>query len=401
LTVEEPSIGERIRALRGGVMTQHELAATADVSVDLVRKLEQGRRHTASITSLHKIAKALDVDTAELLARATPLASADLDCGVVAMRHALTSIDGLLGEVEEDGEKVSVLESKRTVAYAWGCYWTGRYEMLAGLLPSLLAQVRAARRAAICAERAAAAELSAELHQVAACTLVHLGYADPAFLALRDGLAAAEEGDDELRPATLRCSLSWLLLTQGRYAEASNLAQRTAIAMEPQGDVPPAHLSVWGSLLVTAATATARDGAVLAARNLLQVAGEVADRIGHDRTDYQSPFGPSQVVMQTVDVHVVTEEHTSALDAARRMAPDAALPTAARARHLADVAYAHARLGHDSEALGTLLTMERTAPAWTRYQSLPRQVVRELMRRERGGRATKLRELACRLGVTA
>jgi hypothetical protein len=64
------------------------------------------------------------------------------------------------------------------------------------------------------------------------------------------------------------------------------------------------------------------------------------------------------------------------------------------------VAQAHARLGHDSEALATLLTMERTAPAWTRYQSLPRQVVRELM--GRGSlRASKLRELACRLGVTA
>jgi transcriptional regulator with XRE-family HTH domain len=398
--VDEPSIGERIRTLRAGVMTQHELAVTADVSVDLVRKLEQGRRHTASISSLHKIARALQVDTAELLARATPLPSSQLDCGIVAMRHALTSIDVLFDEAGEDGEPVSVAEAKRTVEYAWGCYWAGRYEMLAGLLPGLLCQVRAARRAASIAERASAAELSAELHQVAACTLVHLGYPDPAFLALRDGLAAAEEGDDELRPATLRCSLAWLLLTQGRYAEATAVAQRTAATVEPRGDVSAAHMSVWGSLLITAATAAGRDGAVSAARHLLEVADHAAARIGHDRTDYQSPFGPSQVVMQTVDVHVVTDEFTEALAAARRMPPDAALPTAARARHLADVAQAHARLGHDSEALATLLTMERTAPAWTRYQSLPRQVVRELM--GRGSlRASKLRELACRLGVTA
>ncbi|MGA9311977.1 MAG: helix-turn-helix transcriptional regulator [Pseudonocardiaceae bacterium] len=50
-------------------MTQDDLAAAAGVSTDLIRKLEQGRRHTASIGSLHRIAAALDVDLGELLGR--------------------------------------------------------------------------------------------------------------------------------------------------------------------------------------------------------------------------------------------------------------------------------------------------------------------------------------------
>ncbi|MGH3901803.1 MAG: helix-turn-helix domain-containing protein [Pseudonocardiaceae bacterium] len=59
-------IDERIKNLRNGVvMTQDDLAAAAGVSTDLIRKLEQGRRHTASIGSLHRIAAALDVDLGE------------------------------------------------------------------------------------------------------------------------------------------------------------------------------------------------------------------------------------------------------------------------------------------------------------------------------------------------
>lgn len=62
------SIGERIRAFRDGWMTQQQLATRADVSVDLVRKLEQEQRHTASVPSLQALAAALDTDPATLLA---------------------------------------------------------------------------------------------------------------------------------------------------------------------------------------------------------------------------------------------------------------------------------------------------------------------------------------------
>jgi transcriptional regulator with XRE-family HTH domain len=54
-------LGARIRQLRGRLLSQRELADKAQVSVELIRKLEQGRRHTASIGSLQRIARALDV----------------------------------------------------------------------------------------------------------------------------------------------------------------------------------------------------------------------------------------------------------------------------------------------------------------------------------------------------
>ncbi len=119
--------------------------------------------------------------------------------------------------------------------------------------------------------------------------------------------------------------------------------------------------------------------------------------MGVDRHDYETYFGPSQVVMQTVDVGVVTEDYAGALDAAKRMPRGTTLPLASRCRHLADQALAHARLGHAQQAVDALLTAESMGPDWIRHQTLPRRIVGELLERDRQSR---LRSLARRLSVT-
>ena len=63
-----PHIGERLarlRAWRG--MTQEELACAAGTGVDVVRRLEQGVRASARLTTLTALAGALDVPVADLL----------------------------------------------------------------------------------------------------------------------------------------------------------------------------------------------------------------------------------------------------------------------------------------------------------------------------------------------
>ena len=96
MSVGPSTIGERIRQLRlqrDPQMTQRELAERAGVSVDLISKLEQGRKQTALLVSLHKIARALDVDASMLLARPSRIDVADdaQDHGVLAIRRAITS----------------------------------------------------------------------------------------------------------------------------------------------------------------------------------------------------------------------------------------------------------------------------------------------------------------------
>lgn len=395
--VTDKSIGQRIRELRGKVLTQRQLAELAGVSVDLVRKLEQGSRQTASIGSLQKLARALDVDLANLIGQTAAMPSGDLSAGVVAIRRSLTPVDDLLDDVVVEAEALTVDAGQRALDYAWGAYWSGRYDLLGSLLPTMLPQLRATAHAAKSADRERSFDLLARVYWLTGSTLVHFGQTDPAYLAIRQALAAVDHAGDELLAATLRGSVAWQLLVQGRYEESRRVAVKTAENIQPIGGVSLPHLSVFGSLTILAANAAGRDGLELEARALVDTAREVSGRMGVDRKDYEAYFGPSQVVMQAADVHVVTENYAAALEAAKQMPPNSTLPLAARARHLADQALAHARLGNGGRALDALLAAERIGPDWIKYQTLPRRIVAELLDRDR---RAPLRNFALRLGVT-
>ncbi|MGH3930303.1 MAG: helix-turn-helix domain-containing protein [Pseudonocardiaceae bacterium] len=393
----EPIIGKRIRELRHPRYTQIDLAVAADVSVDVIRKLEQGRRHTASIATLARIARVLGVDLADLLApsRLVSAASGDQD-RVVAIRDALTSVDDLLGELD-DADAPDLTEFSRAVTYAFGLYWAGRYEPLAAMLPRLLTEAAAATHGATPGDSGRAADLAARVHRIAASALSQLGAPDLGHVAAREALRWAARAPDPLRAAAMRCSLGHVLLRQGRFVDAERVCVATAEAIQPPGDASPAQLSVYGGLLLRGGTAAARQRRAGAAADLLAEAATVARRIRTDRADYDVRFGPGHAVMGAVDCFVVAEDYVAAAEAARTMPRDAALPLSTRSRHLADVAHTQLRLGHPRTAESVLLAMEQAAPEWTAHQQLPRLLVGELM--TRGRPSLRLRALADRLHV--
>ncbi|WP_018686017.1 helix-turn-helix domain-containing protein [Actinokineospora enzanensis] len=376
---EQQTLGDRIRMFRGG-LTQQALATAAGVSVELIRALEQNRRSTTSIGSLHKIARALDVDATQLLARGKPQPG-DSEKGVVAIRRALTSVEDLTGTGQ--AEPVSLAEARNHVTYTWGAYWNGKFQLLGSTLPVAISQLKATARSSSESDRPVAHELLAQLLWATGCTLVQMGQPDAAYFAIREALEASRQASDELLHATLLGSLGWQLLAQGRYDEATDVAIKAAEAIQPYGEVPPEHLSSYGSLLITAGTSTARGGDGQSALDLINHAREISDRIGYDRLDYNTAFGPSQIAMQTVDVLLVTENYGRALSVAREMPPGSTLPLAARARHLTDKAFAFARTGQDDKAVNALLAVESMAPDWIEYQAKPRLIVSELLQRQR------------------
>lgn len=391
------TIGDQIRRFRGKALTQKQLAEQAEVSVDLIKKLEQGKRQGASIASLQKIARALDVDIADLVGKRYGIPSDDPEAGVVAIRHALNSVDDLMG-IDSDEAPVTLGEARRAVDYAWGAYWNGRYETLTSILPPGISQLRATAHAAQNGDAPTAHELLARMYWVTGCTLVHLGQADPGFTAIRSALTAAERGNDPLLAATLRGSVAWQLLVQGRYEESHKVALKAATSVEPVGDATQAGLAVYGSLVLQGATAAGREQHPGEALDLARAAGEVADRLGVDTKDYECNFGPSQVVMQTVDINVSSERYPEAIKAARAM-PNrgAGLTQVSQARHLLDQAAALTRTGQHQKALDMLLTAERVGgPDWVKYQTLLKQVIGELLEKERHN---SLRGLAQRAGV--
>lgn len=398
------TIGERIRERRmlyEPRVTQRQLAERAAVSVDVIRKLEQGAKRTALIGTLQKIARALDVDVTVLLGRPQPLpveVADGRDAGILAIRRSLTRISEDLEDADAEEPALTVADLRRQVGYSWGAYWGGRYDKLGAVLPGLILQGQAVMRQAQ-ADRAEAFDLMAQVYQITACTVAHLGFNDLGHIAMEQAIKAADHANDPFRKAALFGSFTWLVQKQGRTEEAHRIAVRAAERMEPRfSTAAPQEMSLWGSLVLTGATAAARDARAGVADDLLSVAQGAAARLGTDRNDYEVAFGPSQVTMQSVDVAVVTGQFGKALERAKKMPADAALPLAARARHMTDVAFAHTNLAHDDQALDMLLSVERMAPSWIRYQAFPRAVVQQILEHERR-RSPRLRNLANRLGV--
>ncbi len=396
----EETIGQRIKRFRGP-MTQTELATRAEVSLSLIKKLETNDRTGTSLPTLHKLARGLDIDIADLVGTRFGMPSDDDQAGVVAIRRALTSVDDLMGDIDEETGPLTLDAAGREVTYAWGAYWGGKYKLLTKVLPPGIAQLRATAHAAQNGDVAPANELYSRMLWVTGCALVHLGQADAAFSAVRQALAAAEKGNDPLLLATIRGSVAWQLLVQGRYHESHRVALKAAASIEPRGDVAEQHLAVYGSLVLQGATAAGRDQQVPEALSLADAAGEVAGRIGRDTSWYECNFGPSQTAMQTVDIHVSSEQYAEALKAAKKMPNNAqGLTQVSQARHLVDKAAALARLGkHEQDALAVLLTAERIGgQEWLPYQTLLRQVIAELLDQSR---QNPLRSLAQRAGVPA
>lgn len=389
-------LAANVRHYRGR-MTQKELADAAGVSIEVVRKIEQGAEYNPTLNVLVKLAQGLDIPLAQLVKDPAGVPTGNPDEGVMAIRRVLSPVDDLLGDESDiDQTSLTLEDAEREADAAWGAYWGGKYEKLATLLPSTILQVRATLAAVPNDQKARAAELLARLYWCTGCTLVHLGQTDPAWLAIRLSEKAAGEGNDDLLDATVRGSIAWQLLVQGRYEESHKIAVRAAMTIEPGASPSLPHLSAYGSLVITAATAAGRGQRVAEAKDLISHAREIAGRMGMDRHDYETYFGPSQVVMQAVDVSVVTEDYAAALEIAKTMPRENGLPLASRCRHLADKALALTRMGHHSEALDALLTAEAQGKDWIKYQNLPKRTTEELLDVDNGSR---LRSFARRIGA--
>ena len=293
-------IGEqvaRLRVLRA--WSQEELAHRAGVAVDTVRKLESGTRGMVRLHTLNRISAALDVELSVALV-APPLLPPVAAGGLLAIRKALTSADLVgLAEYAEAGPVPDMGELTASVDTAWTVWQAGQYDVLAATLPDLIAEARHTVREMTGDDQVTAYGLLATCCQVAAGVTVMVGAEDLAWTAVERSLTAAEQSGDQLCRASAAQFASWIYRRQGRYTECQQVATRAAERYEPRmSTAEPAQLSIWGGLLIEASGAAARANRPTDADDLLAVAAAAAARLGEDRWDRWSVFGP-RLVAQT------------------------------------------------------------------------------------------------------
>jgi transcriptional regulator with XRE-family HTH domain len=398
----DATIGDRIADVRRfRNITQETLAERAGCSVDTIRKLEQNRRLTASLGTLRRLARALDVELDRLLGQPTVTSSTSEDGGLLDLRDAIQDIGSLPGVGEPLDEEVLDSDAwMASVSHATSLYWQGSYSELSAMLPLLLREGRAVSREASGPTAERVWVRLALAYQLAASLSTQAGHPDWAFAAVEKQLAAAERASDPLMSGMGVSTLSWVLLRQGRWEQAQQVASRKADEIEPAfRRASPRHLAVYGNLLVAAATPAARRDQHDEAAEMLRVAEAAAVRSGPTRA-YGSAFSVTDVRTQAVNVSLAgtTPRPAEALKLAARVDMEAISRPVHAASHLADVAQATYQVGDTEGAEALLLEIEQRQPEWIKYQTAVEVTVREMLEAERR-RNSALRSLAARIGI--
>lgn len=381
----DEDLGRTLRRLRRlASLTQEELADRSGVSVDVIRQLEQRRKHSARLPTLHALANGLGVELTTLLGDPPAVSAGGGHDGprFVAMRRAVMPV--LWGpEPRPPGADFSLGLLREQIADGWSRYHAAEFDTVLTTLPDLIADARAATAPDGEDDRRAGFAALAKVLQLAGHIAVRMGKTDLALIALERAIGAAEQSSDPLLPAMVVNSVAWTYQRQGRLDDALSIALRAADATKRGGHTDTADgLKVWGALTMSAATSAARGNDYERAAALMEDAEKEAARVatlpeGSD-SRMVSVFSPSSVRIERVRLAVQYGHPGQALALAKGMRLSKDTPPSWRTWLLLDVARAHTDLGDAAGAVRTLESLRRSAPMWMRQHILAVAIVRDL-----------------------
>ncbi|MEU6410259.1 helix-turn-helix transcriptional regulator [Microbispora sp. NPDC046933] len=378
------TIGRRLRSLRlERGYSQAQLADRAGVSVDLVSLLERDLRESMSWASMVKLARALDVDPGVIAGKAPQLDPVP-GAAVLTVRDAVINPGLLPGlQADHDGEPASEGDIWHLVERAYGAYFDGEFGVLAAELPNLINECRLLQTA----DPVAAAGPLSHAWQLAGSVLVHTGRDDAAAIAAERAVLAAKHGNDPWRLATQYGVYCWVMLHQGRLEESERLAVTAGEDIEPsiwclfRSKAPPEQIAAWGGLMLHAAVASGAAGHADRAEEYLRVAAAGAARLGRDRHDYWTSFGPTHVAIQRAHIMTALHRPDAALDASRKVDPRG-LFKVQYGRHLLNVGRSLLEQRHTDEAVEVTTRARDLSPEWFRHQGFARSLVTDLVTRK-------------------
>lgn len=138
-------LGERLRRLRRNAgYSQEELAARAHVSVDVIRKLEQRRKHSARLPTLHSLASGLGVELTALLGDppGAPSSGEADPPQLVAVRRAIMPPLFAPPPEPRGPERLTVALVRAELAQGWTLYHDADFGPLMETLPGIIEDAR-------------------------------------------------------------------------------------------------------------------------------------------------------------------------------------------------------------------------------------------------------------------
>lgn len=374
---EQTDIGARVRETRKRRgMTQRDLAATAGVSISLVRKLEQGERTDLRLETAHQLARALNVPTTRLVADPPePWRPAVPEDTWKPVRDALQAAPSQLPEPP------TVRGVSGATAGGRALFAIERYDALGGMLPSLIRDVTAL------GDSPAERRLYYQVMQLAVSFFGQVRQYEAAAEAAQRALDAAADELDGGAAVVAQCQQ---MLRHGRLTDVAEVATRWADEVEPRmSRATPEQLAVWGGLQLRIGAAAVRDNRRTEAAAALRMANIAAVGIGREvitAPDHIRHFGPVTVTQQRAEHAAIQRRPERVLRLHKTVetwSPAQGGGKSGRCRHLLDVADAHLRLHDEARCVAILHEVHTEAPQWIVAQRYAQDIMGRVIERRR------------------
>jgi transcriptional regulator with XRE-family HTH domain len=385
------SVGDRVRNVRKRRgLTQRDLARSADVSLSLVKKLEEGEYGEMRLETVHKLAIALRVPTSAL---ATGPDAAEPENGDVEqwapVRRALE------GSAPPSADSEPTLDGLRhAFDAAVSDVLASRYVEVRAALPALLRDTDALVSVSVNGTEAGARRIRSQVRQLTAYMMGQTWQFTVASEAIE---LAGDDAGDELTAAAAADWKCWIMIRQGRLGETRELATRLADEAEPRiSRATPDELAAWGRLLILVSSAAVRDNRPGEAADALKLARVAAAASGRDAIPGFNPwdvFGPVTVAMVQAENAMIQDRPDVTLAIGERIDGSGFPVPRNWNRHRLDVANAHVSLKQYAEAVGVLQDVRRAAPEWLLQQRYARDILGRVVERRRS-LTPDMRELA-------
>lgn len=388
------STGERIKILRGRGTRQSELAARTGLSIVTIQKAEQNK--ALSLPTLMKLAAAFGVDTSVILGQQEPRRAMLQDDRMMMRDLSRTVHDTAAGILPADVEPVRLEELTEATGECWALYWSGRYAEAGVLVTPLIVGAATYLHEQPADAQSVAWGVLSDAYRISAYVSNLLGARDLAYAAIGHAQNAAQQAD-ELRDALVASGRAWVYMRDARLPEALQLAERSAVDIEPRfSRATDEQLAVYGAHINFAAVVASRMGDKDRAANYLSQSNATGARMGREVRSHGTLFGPVSATTQAVGVNVSLGQSGKALKLIGSIHDVSALSGAARNRYEMDKALAYADAKMWDASLDTLAETLTRAPEWGRHQALPGVIL------ERVGKAStaKLRRVAELVGVS-
>ncbi|MCF6470643.1 helix-turn-helix transcriptional regulator [Nonomuraea sp. MG754425] len=379
-------LGDRLASLRRlADLTQEELAELSGVSVDVVRKLEQRRKHSARLPTLHALAKGLGTEVSALVGDppAVPSNGHAESPQLVALRRAIMPPLFAPPPERDAAESLSLPLLRSEISEGWTLYHSAEFDRLADVLPGMIEDARLIASIGSPEQRAQGEGSLSKALQLAGHLAIRLGKTDLALSSLERAAMAAQNSGDPLFAPMVYGSVAWAYQRQNRLDDAEHLAERAADAVEREtGMKTAAGLRVWGGLVMSAATSAARSGSYDRATEMMTTAEQWAKRLSSlppvEDSRAVSVFNRSSVRIERVRLAVQHARPDEALHLAKGLRLSGDVPPSWRTWFLLDVARAYTDLGDASSAVRTLEALKGAAPGWMRHHVLAVTIIRDL-----------------------